>query len=385
MDFELSEEQKSLRSNAKKFVEKEIAPIADKLDKEPLSYEMAHKLLKRLAPFGYLNGITPREYGGEGLSFLTYGIMLEELARIWNSLAVVVLDNLFGPIYISRMGTDDQKRKFLPLLHSGEYIYAFALTESDAGSDLANLRTTAIVDGDNYIINGTKIWISNGTIADLLMALVRTDRGKAEKGTSVILVEKKISPFTAKQIPKMGFRALPCAEISFHDCVVPKQNLLGDEGMGYKQMLVNIGSMRGYAGIIAVGVAQASIDAAVKYAKGRYQFGKPIGGFQLIQEMIADMVIQTEAARLLTYRTLSRLEKGSVPAIETSITKAYTTEVAADVASKALQIHGAYGISEEYPVERYFRDARSGTLPEATTQIHKLLIAREILGIAAFR
>ena len=384
MDFALSEEQKLLKSNAQKFLQKEILPVVPEYERKGLSNEEARKLLKKLIPFGYVGSTIPRRDGGHGLSVLSYGLLVEELASVWGAFAPLELDHWFGAFNISHYGTESQKQKFLPPLLSGDMIHAFALTEPDVGSNLANLRTTAVLDKDKYILNGTKVWIGNGVIADLVMVLVLTDPAKGTKGTSVILVEKGRSPFEVRALNMIGVQACPLGELHFEKCNVPQENLLGEKGAGYKQILISVGTMRALVGLLSVGIAQASINAAIKYAKGRYQFGKAIGSFQLIQEMIADMYIETEAARFLCYRTLDLADKGQRHLIEASAAKAYATEIAVSVASKAVQIHGAYGLSKEYPVERYFRDARINTVPDGTTQIHKLIIGRELLGIAAF-
>jgi alkylation response protein AidB-like acyl-CoA dehydrogenase len=387
MILELNEEQKILQKNAREFMEREIIPIADEYDRKyhPLPKEIALDLLKKLAPLGYVGSTLPPEYGGQNLDLISYGVLGEELARAYLSLAVVVLMQDSGVLpMLAAHGTPEQKARYIPKIMSLEKITCFCLTEPDVGSGARDLKTSAVLDGDYYILNGTKTWITNGGIADLAVVFASTDRSKGARGISCLLVDKTESPFTTRELPKLGCRSCPTSELNFEDCRVPKSNLIGTPGSAYLLALAELAKIRVAVGIGALGLAQASIDAAVKYAKERKQFGRPIGSFQLIQEMIADMAMMTDAARFLCYRALYLIGKGQIPFKETSMAKAYSTEMAVKVTSKAIQIHGAYGISEEYPVERYFRDARTLTFPDGATQIQKLVIGREMLGISAF-
>jgi alkylation response protein AidB-like acyl-CoA dehydrogenase len=387
MILELNEEQKILQKNAREFMEREIIPIADEYDRKyhPLPKEIALDLLKKLAPLGYVGSTLPPEYGGQNLDLISYGVLGEELARAYLSLAVVVLMQDSGVLpMLAAHGTPEQKARYIPKIMSLEKITCFCLTEPDVGSGARDLKTSAVLDGDYYILNGTKTWITNGGIADLAVVFASTDRSKGARGISCLLVDKTESPFTTRELPKLGCRSCPTSELNFEDCRVPKSNLIGTLGSAYLLALAELAKIRVAVGIGALGLAQASIDAAVKYAKERKQFGRPIGSFQLIQEMIADMAMMTDAARFLCYRALYLIGKGQIPFKETSMAKAYSTEMAVKVTSKAIQIHGAYGISEEYPVERYFRDARTLTFPDGATQIQKLVIGREMLGISAF-
>lgn len=384
MNFDLTEEQETLKGKARDLMEKEIIPIASKYDRHVLSKAQIHEIFGKLIPVGYIDGPIPKKYGGRGLDFVSYGILIEELARAWTSLVGAVADNIYGALYLVANGSEEQKKKFLPSLLSGEKLHAFACTEPNAGSDLGGLETTAVLDGKYYLINGTKRWISNGSVADFASVLALTDKSKGTKGVSTLFVEKKISEFHAKELPKTMVRSLPTAELSFKNCRVPRENLLGEPGSGYKQMLTGLAFMRTIMATAALGLSQASIDSSVKYAKERHQFGKPIGSFQLIQEMIADMIIETEASRLLTYRAFWLFDKGRKCLQASSIAKTYSTEAAVRATSKAVRIHGAWGVSEAYPVERYFRDAEFTTVGEATNEIHRLLIGREALGLAAF-
>jgi len=387
MILELNEEQKILQKNARDFMEREIIPIADEYDRKyhPLPKDVALGLVKKLLPFGYVGSTLPPEYGGQNLDLISYAVLGEELARAYLSLGMIVLiqDGSVLPILVEH-GTPEQKAKYIPKIMSLEKITCFCLTEPDVGSGARDLATSAVLNGDHYVLNGTKTWITNGGIADLAVVFASTDRSKGARGISCFLVDKAESPFTTSELPKMGCRSCPTSELNFDDCRVPKDNLIGTTGNAYLLALGELCKLRVAVGIGAVGLAQAAIDAAIKYARERKQFGRPIGSFQLIQELIADMAILTDAARFICYRALYLIGKGEIPFKEASMAKAYSTDIAVEVTSKAIQVHGAYGISEEYPVERYFRDARTLTFPDGATQIQKLVIGRELLGISAF-
>ncbi len=385
MDFQLTEEQKMLKRTAREFMEKEIIPIADEYDRRgPLSKEDATWLIRKLIPLGYLSGSLPEEYGGLNLDHISGAILSEELCRAWAGLSGVVGIAAGLPRALVEAGTDEQRKSYLSAALSADIIGCAAITEPDAGSDARSIQTTAVLDGDEWILNGTKTWISNGTIADIAHVICVTDRGKGALGMSALLVEKKVSPFTARELHKLGLRAFPTAELSFVDCRVPKGNQIGHLGDAYQRTMYTFERARTGLCIMGVGIAQAAIDASIKYAQERKQFGRPIGSFQMIQEMICDMVTETEAARLLAYWAYDLIERGERCRKESSIAKAYGTEMAVRVTSKAIQIHGAMGLSDELPVERYFRDARTITIPDGTTQIQKLIVGRETLGIRAF-
>lgn len=382
MDFELREEQKMIRANARAFIEREIAPVADYYDRKgPLTKDEATGFIKQLIPFGYYNGTLPEEYGGMGLDYVTDGMLIEELSRVWAGLAGLVW--LATPIGVI-LGPEDVKERLLPRLKRGDIIGCAGITEPNVGSDTASIETTAVLDGNQWVINGTKTWISNGQVADVCMVLAVTDRSKGPFGISQILVEKEVSPFETRDLHKLGLRAWPTAELYFTDCRVPKGNISGDLSLGYKMTMVFFEVARSRLAAMSVGIAQAAIDAAINYARERKQFGRPIGSFQMIQEMIADMIAETEAARLLACRAFYLIDKGERCRWQSSLAKSYATEMAVGVTSKAIQIHGAVGLSDEYPVERYFRDARTMTVPDGTTQIQKLVVGREIVGIRAF-
>ena len=385
MDFDLTEEQKILQETVRRYLKDKIAPIADEYDRKgPMTKQEAHRFLKDLKPFGYLGTLVSEKYGGFGLSHIDWAILYEELRGVYAGLGGVTGITSSTGHGISESGNEELIRRTLPGLLSGEKIACTAITEPNVGSDVSAIQTRAVRDGEHYVVNGTKTWISNGTIADYVAVVATLDPSRGAEGILQLLVERDVSRFEAREIRKMGVRSFPTAELVFEDCRVPKENLLLAPGKGFKRALQGLAFARCNAAIASVGIAQAAIDASVRYARERTQFGKPIAKFQLVQEMIADMVAETEAARLLTYRAFFVLDKGGSGRKEGSLAKAYATEAAVRVTSKAIQIHGAYGLSEEYPVERYFRDARCYTIPDGTTEIQKLIVGREVLGMSAF-
>ncbi len=387
MILEFSEEQKMLKKSAREFMEKEIIPIADEYDRkyQPLPRDIAINLMKKITPLGYIGALLPQEYGGHGLDFVSYGILIEELSRAYASLClIVILQNEALLPSLLKDGTPEQKQKFIPKVLALEKICCLASTEPDVGSGARDIKTTAVPEGDYYILNGTKTWISNGDIADIAVVFAVTDRSKGAQGITCFIVDRAESPFTSRNLPHLGLRSCPTSELIFENCRVPKENILGGLGGGYRLALLDFLEIRIGMGMMATGLAQAALDASIKYAQERKQFGRLIGTFQLIQEMIADMAITTEAARFLCYQAYYRLGKGENCFKEASMAKAFATEMAIRVTSQAIQIHGAYGVSEEYPLERYFRDARMLTFADGTTEIQKLIVGREILGLPAF-
>ena len=383
MDFALTEEQRMLKDNVRNFLEKEIVPVVDEHEKQgPLTKEAAVGFIRRLMPFGYLVGFLPEQYGGAELDHKTNGILIEELARAWASLAGTLFLAAGFWWLLNEAGSPQQKERLLPLATSGDYIGCLAITEPNAGSDVGGVEVTATLDGDKYIVNGTKTWISNGSIADAAFVLATTDKSQGLLAMCFLLVERDTSPFAARELHKLGLRSFPTAELSFDDCPVPKENLL-DPGSGYQRTMGFFDVSRAMVGVFSTGIAQAAIDASIKYAQDRTQFGRPIGSFQMIQEMLVDMLTETEAGRLLSFRALDLMDKGEKCRWQSSLAKGYATEAAVRTTSKAIQIHGAMGLSDEYPVERYFRDARTLTIPDGTTQMQKLIVGRDILGIRA--
>jgi alkylation response protein AidB-like acyl-CoA dehydrogenase len=376
MILELNESQKILQKNARDFMEREY---------HPLPKDVALGLLKKLLPLGYVGSTLPPELGGQSLDLVSYGVLGEELSRAYLSLGMIVLiqDGSVLPVLVAH-GTPEQKAKYIPQIMSLEKITCFCLTEPDVGSGARDLSTSAVRDGNHYILNGTKTWITSGGIADLAVVFASTDKSRGARGISAFLVDRTESPFSSRELPKLGCRSCPTSELSFEDCRIPETNMIGTPGNAYLLALSELCKLRVAVGVGAVGLCRAALEAAINYARDRKQFGRPIGSFQLIQEMIADMAIMTDAARFICYRALYLIGKGETPFKEASMAKGFSTETAIEVTSKAIQVHGAYGISEEYPVERYFRDARTLTFPDGATQIQKLVIGRELLGISAF-
>lgn len=384
MDFELTEEQKLLKTNARQFMDNEIIPIVDDYERKyrPLPKDIAIGMMKRIAPLGYTGGLVPEEWGGGGMDIVSYGILIEELGRAWGSLGIMVLVHAAGGMDLANSGTDEQKRKYLPSLVSGDVIASGAITEPDAGSSNREMQTTIVADGDYYLVNGTKTWITNGGLSDFCAVVGYTDKSKGIKGIGRIIVDGRESPFEARELPKLGFRCCPTAELAFNDCRVPKENL--SMGVGYDAAMGVLLFPRAMIGALSAGLAQVAIDEAVKYAQERSQFGRPIARFQLVQQMLAEMVVETEAVRLLGYKACQLLDKGQMCFKECSGVKFFGSETAVRVCSRAMEILGAYGISEEYPLERYFRDARTLLPPDGTNQIQRLIVGREVLGVPAF-
>lgn len=392
MDFEFTEAQKELKNEVREFLEKEIAPIANERDlKGPLTREELVGFIKQLMPFGYYNGMVPKEYNGKELDATTMAMLIEELSRVWSGLAASIW--IASSANMVAVSSPYFMEKFLPRTQKGELIGCAAITEPDAGSNAASIKTRAVKDGDEWILNGSKTWISNGSVADVVNVLAITDSGKGQMGISMVLVEREVSPFEHRELHKIGWRAFPTSELFFKDCRVPDENVIsgfggtenqGESRSGYKNMMAAFESARSTMSVLAVGICQAAVDASIDYVRRREQFDRPIGGFQMVQEMIADMITETDASRFLTYRAWQLIDQGKRARLESSIAKGYACEAAVRVASKALQIHGARGIDENYAVERYLRDARSLTIPDGTTQIQKLVIGREAIGIRAF-
>ncbi len=386
MDFDFSDEQRMLQETVRRYINEKIVPIADEYDRKgPMSKADAVRFLKELKPFGYVGTLVAEEDGGPGLTHMEWPILFEELRRGYASLGGVVGITSASTNRIANCGNLELKERILHGLLNGETIICSAITEPNVGSDTAAIETRAVPDGDHYVINGTKMWISNGTIADYVIVTLKiVDPEGGPPQPAQILVEKDRSPFGAREIHKMGVRSFPTAELIFEDCRVPKENLLRPKPGSQGEPLDSLNFARANASISAVGISQAALEASIRYAKERIQFGKPIGQFQLIQAMIADMMAEIEAGRFLAYRAFYLLGKGRRCYRECSLAKAFCTEAAVRVTSKAIQIHGAYGLSEEYPVERYFRDARCYTIPDGTTQIQQLIVGREVLGMRAF-
>jgi alkylation response protein AidB-like acyl-CoA dehydrogenase len=381
MDFELSETEEILVKDVRKFIESEVTPIIDEYEERgelpPLT------LIRKMKPFGYIGGVLPEEEGGHGMSYVLYGILSEELGGAWASLGIMIVSLNVALLSIFHFGTEQQKKKFIPLLLSGEKIVFNAMTEPNVGSDLGNMETSAVLNGDYYIINGTKTLITSGSVADLGILFTSTDKAKGPQGISSFIVEKGLTNYSTNDIKKMGLRSSRLSEIFLSDSRIPRENLLGQEGEGLKIALRLLNQSRFLVACRFVGTAQAAIDASIKYAKVRNQFGRPVGGFQLVQKLIADMIVETEAARLLTYKVGSLMDKGRKCNREASIAKLFSSQIAQNAVAKAIQIHGGYGYTEDHPLVRYCRDIKPATIAEGTSEIQTLIIGRDVLGISS--
>jgi len=360
------------------FAEKDVAPLAAELDEKG---EVPFENIKTMGRLGLLGLTAPEEYGGCGADTISYVIAIEELSKACASTAIVMaVQNSLVNYGLAKFGTEEQKQKYLTRLVTGEWIGAFALTEPGAGSDAAAQRTTAVRDGDDYVLNGSKCFITNGGFADVVIVFAMTDKSRGTRGISAFIVEKTFPGFSVgKEENKMGIRGTNTSELIFEDCRVPAENLLGKEGQGFKIAMVTLDAGRIGVGAQAVGIAQAAFEAAAEYAKTREQFGGPISRLQAIQWMIADMATRIEAARLLVYNAALKKDSGERFTKEAAMAKLYASETAAFVVDCALQIHGGYGYMKEYPVERYYRDARITRIYEGTSEIQRLVIANQVL------
>jgi len=383
MNFDLTEDQIMIRNLMRDFAKNEIIPQAQDDDR---NQRFPKEILDKMAPLGLLGAPLPEEYGGMGIDHIAYELMIEELGYASFALrsAVSAHISLFQQT-VNRWGTEEQKQKYLTRATKGEILGCFATTEPNVGSDISAIETSAVLDGGKWRLNGNKMWITNGGVADVALIFAQTDKAKKHRGIAAFLVEKDTPGFSSTDIHgKLGLRSCNTAELVLKDCMVPEENLLGGVGKGFKVAMSAFDDARLCVAAGCVGLAQACIDASVLYAQTRIQFGKPVGSFQLVQEMIADMIVETEAARLLTYRAAYLKNKGVPSTAETSMAKYYASEVALRAANNAIQVHGGYGFSDEYPVERYYRDVKVATLLEGTSQMHKLIIGRNATGINAF-
>jgi butyryl-CoA dehydrogenase len=383
MDFDLTEEQQMIKDTIRKFADEEIAPVAAENDKKA---KFPREIFLKLAELGFMGTPIPEEYGGAGFDFISHAIVAEELGRVDSSLrGTYSVQVSLVELPLNNYANEEQKKKYLPKLTSGEWIGCYGLTEPNSGSDPASMISTAKEDGDSYILNGQKTWITNAGIADMAIVYAKTDPEAGARGITAFIVEKDFEGFSTQDLhDKLGLRASNTGEIFLEDCRVPKENILGEVNKGFKIALGTLDFGRFTVAAGCVGLAQGCIDICKAYAKERIQFGKPIGSFQLIQQLIADMVVECEAGRLLVYRAGHIKNKGLRNTRETSIAKYYCSEMANRVAYKAIQIHGGYGFSGEYDVERFYRDARINTLYEGTSQIQQLIIGALELGIRAF-
>ncbi len=378
MDFELTPQQKEVQQACREFARKKIAPRAAHIDEAD---EFPRDLFVEMGRLGYLGLTIPEDYGGLGLDFITATVAMEEIAWAsaglglsWGAHSFLCAHNLYS------LGNEAQRKKYLPRLCSGEWIGAFALTEPGAGSDSTNLATKAIQKDDHWILNGSKIFITNGSLANVILVFAATPRKPGSQGASLFIVDKDAPGFSvSRDIPKMGTRGSPLSELIFDNCRIRQENLIGKEGRGLSYMLKSLDAERALLSSIAIGGAQMGLDFALDYAKKRRQFGAPIASFQLVQEMLAQMATEIEAARLLVRQAAWRLDQKLNLNRQASIAKLFVSQMVMRVAQQAMQVLGGYGYCKEFPVERFMRDAALMSLGAGTSEIQKLIIARDLI------
>ena len=380
MDFELTPEQTRIQLLARQFAEQEVAPIAREADEKG---EFPFHLVKRMGELGFLAGPIETEYGGSGMDYVSYALLCEELGRVDSSVrGFLTVHTSLVSLCIRDWGNEDQKRYYLSRLATGEWIGCYALTETDAGSDVASMESTAREENSHYILNGEKIWITNGASAHVAIVFASRDRSARHKGICAFLVETGTPGFHRESMPgkELGHRASEHVHITLKDCRVPKSALLGAPGEGFKVAMSALD--RGRLGVAAgaLGIAQACLDSCIAFATQRRQFGQRIADFQMIQATLADMAADVEATRLLVYRAAWVKDQGLPATKATSIAKLFATEAAMKAASEAVLMHGNRGYSNEYPVERYYRDIKGLQIYEGTSHIHRIIIARELVG-----
>ncbi len=379
MDFEFSDEQEDLRKSVREFAEREILPNVMKWD-EASEFPLA--TIKELGKMGIMGTIFPTEYGGSGLGYVEYVIAVEELSRVDGSVGIIVAaHNSLCSNHIFLAGNEEQKRKYIPKLASGEFIGAWGLTEPSAGSDAGSARMTATRRGKGWVLNGTKTFCTNGHYSDVVVVLAVTDKTAKTHGLSAFIVEKDSKGFRpGKKENKLGLRASDTAELIFEDCELPAASLLGKEGAGFIDAMRILDGGRISIAALSLGIAQGAYEAALKYSKERKQFGKSIAEFQAIQWKLADMATEIEAARLLTNQAASRKDAGKKTTLQSSMAKLFASEVAVRCANESVQIHGGYGFIKDYPAEKFYRDCKLCTIGEGTSEIQRMVIARQILG-----
>ena len=382
MDFTLTAEQELIRGTAREFLDREVAPFAREWDR---SEEMDPAIVQKLAEIGFLGASLPAEHGGMGLDTISYCLVMEELGRADSSVRgiVSVQNGLVGKT-VAKWATDEQRTEWLPRLASGDALGCYALTEPGSGSDPASLTTRAERDGGDWLLTGSKIFITLGTWAKLALVFARTG-GEGARGITCFLVPTDSEGFEARPIKgKLGLRAQDTGELFLERVRVPDSTRLGGEGEGFKVAMSALDNGRISLAAGCVGIAQGCLDASVAYARERTQFGKPIAGFQLVQELLAEIAVETDAARLLTWRAASLADRGERHTLESSVAKLYASEASVRAANAAVQVHGGYGYVDEYPVGKYLRDARVTTLYEGTSQVQKLIVGRAVTGESAF-
>jgi alkylation response protein AidB-like acyl-CoA dehydrogenase len=384
MRLEPTEDQLALRDALRRYLEAEVAPVVD--DYESQSRMVPMEFVQKMRDFGLLGGMLPEADGGFNLSVSTYGLLIAEVARVWPSLRSIVSTSNLAASVLTDGGSDYLKQRYLPRVLSGEAIASFALSEPNVGSDAANLETRATPTESGWKINGRKLYISLGPVCELGVVFVRTGKTGGPGDVSCVLFESGMPGFSSQPIPKMGMHSCPLGELLFEDVDIPRENLIGAEGKGFAlaKKYLNIG--RSVVAYSALGIAEAACDAAIKYAGERQQFGRSIAGFQLVQQMVADMLTLVEASRLLCYRAADSLDRNSPDSqYLCSMAKRYATDAVLRVAELSMQVHGGAGYTSLFPVERYYRDARHLSIAEGTNQIQTLLIAQKALGVSALK
>jgi alkylation response protein AidB-like acyl-CoA dehydrogenase len=380
LDFDLNEEQQLLRKTVRDFAEKELGPHSREWDEQQ---QFPREVFAKLAELGLMGVCWPAEYGGAGLGTLDWALVMEELARVDASVALsLTAHHSLASAHLFLAGTVEQKKRFLVPLATGEKVGCWGLTEPGSGSDAGGMRTTAVRDGDGWVLNGSKTFITNGSVADTAVLMAVTDRAKGSKGISAFIVERGESGFRpGKKEDKLGCRGSDTSELVLEGCRLPADRLLGSEGMGFIDTLKILDKGRVGIAAFSVGIAQASLDASIRYAGEREQFGHRLGDFQGIQFKIAEMATQVDAARLLTWRGAALADAGRRLTAEASMAKLFAGEAAVQIALEAVQIHGGYGYLKDYPVERYLRDAKLGTIGEGTSEVQRMVIARQLLDL----
>ena len=378
MDFELNEDQQQIKMSVREFAKAEIAPHVSEWDE---TQHFPIELVPKLSELGLMGVIFPEEYGGAGMGYVEYATIIEELSRVDGSIGIsVAAHNSLCSNHIYMFGTEAQRQKYLLPLAQGQRLGAWGLTEAGAGSDASGTRTTAVKHNGGWIVNGSNNFITHAIHGDTCVAVAVTDRAKANKGITAFIFEKGMKGFApAKKENKLGLRASETASVVFEDCYVPDENRLGDEGLGFIHALQILDGGRISIAALAVGIAQGAYESAVRYAKEREQFGKPITEFQAIQFKLADMATQIEAARLLMYRAAYLKDQGKKVTKESAMAKLFASEVSVRVCEEAIQIHGGYGYTKDYPPEKYWRDSKLCTIGEGTSEIQRIVIARELL------
>jgi len=371
-----------LKDTVRRYMTNRVAPIVNEYEKKE---EFAWELLPELRQFGYLGGILPESMGGMGISYSDYAVLMEEAGYQWMALRGTLNTMNIVASILGTSGTPEQKERYLTPLLEGKRRVWVGITEPNHGSDVASIETKAVAKGDNYVLNGSKLWITNGIWGDFGIVVAKTHSDTSSGAISLFLVDHKQSTFIAERVKTMICRSTGTSALTFTDTVVPRTNLIGEEGQGLRIILNGLNLGRLSVAMGAVGAAQAALDLSTEYVKTRKQFGRLIGSYQLVQKHIVDMTVRVEAARMLGFKAAWSLDQGRRSRIECSIAKLYACEAAHEVANMALQVHGGMGYSVDYPVERIFRDTRGSLIPEGTSEIQTLIIGREILGISAFQ